>query len=323
MVGQTCAVGIAAELQRELRQIPAGWGVRKTNCLEWIGPELQRILRLDGSLGDEVCRQRLIDLLMKETARLPEPLKLLYRTASGITSDERFLNERLLSAEPVFQRESKTLSRRIRRAEELMAAGIAARYPRPAGPYSDQGWHWEEYRVELDLGKAHPTATMRRHIRALDDGQEVIREVFAVPRSAVGRTIGITALEGCTVTSVSQTTPSTWIATFQLDQPLRVGHVTQTVIRVTFESLDCLQPYLVMAPLQPCTRYEVTVRMGDPAVAALIWHIEGATTTSLDDQHPGPDAVEIQAGSVHSATFLNLMNGLAYGLGWTWSQRPA
>ncbi|MFT4228499.1 MAG: hypothetical protein QM624_18995 [Micropruina sp.] len=312
-------MGIAAELRMELKQIPAGWGVHKANCVQWIGPELQRILRLDGSLTDAVCRQRLIDLLMKETARLPEPLRLLYRIASGISSDERFLAERLLRAEPLFQRESKTLTRRLRRAEELMAAGIAARYPRPSGPYSDQGWHWEEYRADLDLGAPHPTVTMRRHIRALDDGQEVIREVFAVPRSAIGRTIGITALEGCTLTGVTQTSPSTWIATFQLDQALRVGHVTQTVVRVTFESLDCLRPYLVMAPLRPCSRYEVTVRVGRPSAAALIWTIDGATTTSLDDQHPAADASRPEPDSVHSATFTNLMNGLAYGLGWVWA----
>jgi hypothetical protein len=312
-------VRIVDELREELKQIPSGRGVRRSEAAAWVGPELQRILRLDASLSDDVWRQRLIDLLMKETARLPAPLRRLYRLASGIESDGRFLNQRLAAAEEEFQRESKTLTRRLREAESLMASGIAARYPRAAGPYADQGWHWEEYSAELDLTLRHPTVTLDRHIRALDDGQEVIREVFAVPQSAVGRTIGIQALEGCSVAGVLQNSPSTWTANFRLNQPLRRGFVTRTKVRITFENHECIRPYLVMAPLRPCSRYQATVRMGSPAAASTVWHIDGVTTTSLDDQLPPPDAQVVSAGSVHSVTFLNLMNGLAYGLAWVWA----
>lgn len=318
-LGHNLLVRIVDELREELKQIPSGRGVRRAHCHTWIGPELQRILRLDESLSDHVWRERLIDLLMKETARLPEQLRLLYRIASGIDSDGRFLNERLAAAERTFERESKTLTRRVREAESLMASGIAARNPRVIGPYGDQGWHWEVYSADLDLAPRHPTVTLDRQIRALDDGQEIIREIFAVPQTAVGRTLGITALSGCTVASVTQPSNSTWQASFQLDSPLRRGFVTRTKVRVTFENLECIRPYLVMAPLRPCSRYQVTVRMGSPAAASLIWKIDGLTTTSLDEQIPPPDAEAARAGSVHGATFHYLMNGLAYGLAWQWA----
>ncbi len=49
------------------------------------------------------------------------------------------------------------------------------------------------------------------------------------------------------------------------------------------------------SPVQP---YNVTVRVGDPAWVALIWRIDGVMTATVFDEHPGPDAVAAEPGSV-------------------------
>lgn len=38
------------------------------------------------------------------------------------------------------------------------------------------------------------------------------------------------------------------------------------------------------------------------------------------DGHPGPGAASVAPCASLTATFTNLMNGLAYGLGWTWAE---
>lgn len=306
-------------LEGELKALPVGRGVRRPRCREWLGSELQRILRLDASASDELCRQRLIDLIRKETARLPSDLKLLYRLASGIDSDARFLGERLKLAEELLDRESRALRRKLRRTEQLMAASLASQYPRDQHPYTDQGWHWEEYSVDLDLAPEEPTATITRRIRALFDGQQVVKEVFSVPRSAIGHTIRIDAVEGCELDEVVQTSPSIWVATFRLPAPLSTGYMQRTLVRATFDSIDAVAPFVAHNPVRPCSRYEVTVRVGDPSRVASYWQIDGFMPATVMDGHPGPGAVVVASGAVLTAIFTNLMNGLAYGLGWTWA----
>lgn len=314
-------VDAAEALEGELLALLVGRGVRRPRCRDWLGPELQRILRLDASASDELCRQRLIDLIRKETARLPSDLKQLYRLASGIDGDARFQRERLKAAEKLLDRGPRTLRRKLRRAEQMMAASLASQYPRNDHPYTDQGWHWEEYSVDLDLAPAEPTATITRRIRALFDGQQVVREVFSVPRSAVGHAIRFEALEGCELDDVVQTSPSIWVATFRLPVPLATGYVQRTLVRATFDSLDAVAPFVAHNPVRPCSRYEVTVRVGDPSRVASIWRIDGFMTATVLDEQPGPDAVTVGPGAVRTATFNNLMNGLVYGLGWTWAER--
>lgn len=309
---------LGTALEGELKAVSAGRGVRRPQCRDWLGPELQRILLVDASVSDELIRARLIDLLRKQTARLPADLKQLYRSASGIDSDARFLGERLKLVEKILDRESRALRRKLRRAEQLMAASLATQHPRQAHPYTDQGWHWEDYSVELDLSPAEPTATITRQVRALFDGQQVLQEVFSVPQAS-GRIIRFEALEGCELEGVIQTSPRIWVATFRLPVPLATGFVQRTKIRATFDSVASLAPYAAHVPVRPCSRYNVTVHVGDPARVGLIWRLDGVMMATVFDEHPGPDAVVAQPGSVLRASFSNLMNGLAYGLAWSWA----
>lgn len=152
--------------------------------------------------------------------------------AVGINADAPLLKDRLTKAGQVLDRDPRTLSRRLRQAETLVASNILARAEahgvplRPAGLAADlrvvglrserpAGRH-EPVRAAGPAGTPHPPARVSIPGTASHWGQPAVA-----------------GLDGCHVSEVRRLDDFTWQVTLDLPAPVRWGQ--QCAIGCRFE----------------------------------------------------------------------------------------
>ena len=306
-------------LREELKELHRGRGIRRNDVRSWLGPQLQKILGITATTSDEDARTALVALIDDHTRHFPRDLRYLFLVSTGISTDERYLEQRLEVAAKKLDRSVRVLRRHLRDAEEKLADSLAQTYGSSTGPFDDHGWQWETQDFSLVL-RDDAKLTVTRTLRALADHQKYVHESFIIPGALEpGAEPTFAALRGFTIVDVDHPSPTRWEVTFQLPQKFCRGQVLEVKFLVVIPNPRAINPFLVVAPLRSCRHICVTVDFGTPSIASTTWVINDAYPIGIEEYIPAsvenPNLTPVIVGEF-SAPHI----GLAYGVGWTWAE---
>lgn len=306
-------------ISAELRELHRGRGIRRPNIQRWLGAELQRILAIDPTTNDDEARAALIKLLDENTQAFPRDLRYLLLMASGVSSDEPFLEQRLAVAERVLDRSPRVLRRRLRIAEQLLGETLAVAHADIRGPFNDHGWSWEDHELDLVLAD-DATLTLTRTVRSLTDRPKQIHEAFGIPGSLEpGTDLTFTAVEGLSVVEVLRPSKTLWRVTLELPADLARGEVRPTTLQVHIPRARAMNPFVALAPLRPARSLKVNVDFGTPSAASRAWVLDGVISSDMAGLGNEVRDLNLATSTKVSASFSRPYPGLAYGIGWEWA----
>lgn len=307
-------------ISAELRELHRGRGIRRPNIQRWLGAELQRILGIDPTTNDEEARAALIKLLDDNTQTFPRDLRYLILMASGVSSDEPFLEQRLAVAERVLDRSPRVLRRRLRTAEQLLGETLAIAHADTRGPFNDHGWCWEDHELDLVLAD-DATLTLSRTVRSLTDRPKQIHEAFGIPGYLEpGTDLTFTALEGLSVVEVLQPSKTLWRVTLELPKDLARGEVRETKLEVRIPRARAMNPFMALAPLRPARSLKVSVDFGQPSAASRAWILDGVISSDMSGLGSEARDLDLSTSTKVKASFTRPYPGLAYGVAWDWAE---
>ncbi len=308
----------AMELAAELQAVQRGRGLGRSGVLDWVGPHLLEHLNVTPEATDATLREQLAGLLIDASANLPRDLRFLFLVAVGISNDAPLLKDRLAKAGQVLDRDARTLSRRLRQAELLVASTIIARAEAAASPFDPRGWLPTSASSHFDLS-GPPVVVTRQVLRALRE-QTAHQLVVSIPATATHREQPVvTGLDGCRVAGVHRLDDFTWQVTLALPRVVRWGQECTLGCRFEFGARDRLSPYAIMAPIVSVSSWDLSVDLGEPRAAERLWLIDRVPAPLIHEGHSGIVELDPLSQRVVEHRFTNLDRQFAYGVRWDWA----
>lgn len=255
--------------------------------------------------------------LLTDTMRaLPRDLRFVFGVAAGLDSDRPLLKDRLVAAGKVLDRDPRTLSRRLRQAEALLASELLQADRDLNRTYESGPWALSRLVLEIDLAHERPLATVTQVLRPLQDDLTEFRHTIAVaaplpPSEAPVLTAGA----GCRLRAIERVSDRSWVAVMDVP-PVPRGRSLELQFQVEFPYRSSLLPFAAFSPIRPCASLDVHVQFGDPPVAAHVWKVNETPPALVTDRPLGARSVPLVDGMA-SASFTALRPGFAYGLAWS------
>lgn len=301
-------------LREELQALQRGRGVRRPGIRTWLGPLLCGLVAPHPeAVSDRQLREQLVELLVDAAQALPGDLCGLFLVASAIESDEPLLKKRLEWASTRYDRDARTLSRYLRRAEALLAELLIQAAEEVESPYDSGAWVTTRMEPALSVDRPRPVARVGQVIRSTREDLAEFRQTVAVAVPPVDDVEPvITGLQGCVLTGVRRASDRSWIATFDVPPP-QLGRSRTTLYEVEFPDPESLQPFAAYAPLRGCASLEVRVQFDPDNIPAAIWRVDAVPTALVTDRPRGARSLTPREGRV-AAEFTGLRPGYAYGL---------
>ena len=303
-------------LRAELQALQRGRGVARPHVERWAGPTLLGLVKATCPT-DKQPGEHLVNMLIDAVLSLPTDLRFLFLMAAGIKSDEPLLKNRLLAAGRVLDRDPRTLSRRLREAEALLADLLLQGSEPEPSVYETGGWLTSRLALQIDAYRRRPRVVVSPVLRATRDRQTTYRYTIAVGVApAADEEPVVTGLEGATMLSMGRASERSWIVTFAVP-PVSRGRSHEASFEVEFPDRRYLQPFAAFAPIKPCVSLDVQVDFGQPGVAAESWRVDTVPPALVTDKAGGAQALGHEG--VVTASFTGLVPGYAYGIAWRWA----
>ena len=247
---------------------------------------------------------------------LPRDLRYAFSVAVGLESDRHLLKDRLQAAGKVLDRDPRTLSRRLRQAEALLASELLQADRKLNRTYESGPWALSRLVLEIDLSRERPLATVSQVLRPLQDDLSEFRHTIAVAAPLPpSEAPVVTAGAGCRLRAVERVSDRSWVAVLDVPPVLR-GRSLELSFQVEFPHRNSLLPFAAFSPIRPCASLDVHVQFGDPPVAAHVWKVNEMPPALVTDRPLGARNVPLPGG-LASVSFTGLRPGFAYGLAWS------
>ncbi len=307
----------ADEVADELQALQRGRGLRRPNIRAWLGPHLTELVGCEASADDEVWRTEVSAMLVGAADSLPRDQRYLFLVTSGIASDALLLKDRMTLAGEKLQRDHRSLSRRLRAAEQALAEFLLANR-RAHSVYDPQGWPTTAGAQIVDLASERPSITQRLTVRATRDRDtyDNVLSFLRAPDDWGGPEVEV--LSGGRLTALVHETGPTWRAIVRLPATVRAGEEATVELRVTFESRALLAPFVGLAPVVPVSSFDLEVDFGTPSAARKAWLFDDVPPFLIGQKLPPLEAFD-PAGGMVRLHFADLKRGMAYGIGWEWA----
>jgi len=328
-------------LQRELRTLARGRGLRSVDLDAQTGPLLRRYAGLDGTSG-AALRSGLVEWLGGGLTVLPDDLRVVAGVALGLEpgAAHRLLTDRLDWLAVEFDRDVRTLRRRLRDAFRLLAEvavagdgedgiGAARGWPGVRSPaaeaaaalaYGATDWYLERVGALMRLDTPSPELLESRRIVAMRDGLDEVALRMSLPRPPDAppspRDLGVDVMFGGRIVRVDRRGDTVFSPVLRLPRPLKAQerHEFGCVWRVP--AGQSMAPRYAMNPTIRCDALELRVRF--PAGAApVVQRLDGLPPRAVEDLAIDLTAVPVDGVGEASASFGHLALGLCYGLRWT------
>lgn len=306
----------AEQLQRELQGLQRGRGVARPHVRTWAGPLLRELLQDTPDKDEETLRTELASRLVDAAMALPTDLRYLFLVAAGIESDEPLLTQRLSGAGHVLDRDARTLSRYLRKAEALLASLLIQSDGEQDQPYDSGAWTTTRLSLDIDLTRPQPLASLTQVVRSLRSDQTEFRHTVAVAEAPPpGSHPRVAARSGCRLERLEALSERSWVAVFAVP-PIARGRSLQVQFDVQFPNRGSLLPFAAFAPIRPCASFDVRVALGDPPPTTDVWRVDAVPPPLVTDRPRDTQPLTLDAG-VGSASFTALRPGFAYGIAWS------
>lgn len=299
----------------ELQALQRGRGINRPRLKQWVGPQLQQLISGASDGSEQGEREALVALLADGALALPTDLRYLFLVACGIESDEPMLQQRLAAAGEVLDRNPRSLSRHLRRAEALMAE-LLLQTQQETDPYDTGGWATTRLVLDIRMDLPRPRAAITQVIRATRDHQREFRHTVAVTLpTPAGVAPVVTAVADCRLTRLERLSDRSWVAVLAVPTTHR-GRSHRLSFEVEFPGREYLMPFAAVAPIRPCASLDVRVQFGDPPLTTSVWRVDAVPPPLVTDRARGQRDLVLTDGMA-SADFTHLRPGYAYGLAWS------
>mgnify|MGYP000949235043 FL=1 len=305
------------ELAKELQALQRGRGLERPRAQDWVGPQLRQALKAAPDLPDAELRELVTGRLVEAAAELPRDLRYLFLSALGLNNQAPMLKERLALVAAALNRDPRTLSRRLRHVEELVAARLAEQLHEERGTVDPQGWLHESVSMFGDLSVSPPRVGFS-YVSVASRPLDSFVQVIGMTSTAADAEPGIIETRGCRLRSIVREAELLWAAYFDVDPTPRGARRTLS-FQVTFPELHNLAPFLVLGPVVFMKRIEVGVDLGEPPVADAVWLLDRVPTSLITDI-PHTRAPLADPGRVVRVAFDRPQIGFAHGLAWRWAR---
>lgn len=304
-------------LQRDLKALHHGRGVRRPKVSTWIGADLRAIMGVASGCTDAELRSTLIRLLTRSLQSLPKDLRYLFRVAVGLDADLPKLEERLAVASRALDRSGRVLRRRLRDAEALLADALLQERPETGNWWDADGWQWLGIRAHLVL-REDAVLILDQEVLALTAQPKFIHQMFTIPGLTADEEPDFEAVAGVGLVQVERTCPTGWRVSLELPRDMVGGETLETALRIRVPRASALQPYLAIAPVRESSGIVVEVDFGAAPTAASYWMLDAVLPSDLGAAGTmGVPADAKPAMGQVSASFERPRVGLAYGIAWS------
>lgn len=303
-------------LQRDLKALHHGRGVRRPKVSAWIGADLLAVMGGASGRTDAELRSALTRLLARSLQSLPKDLRYLFRVAVGLDSDLPKLEERLAVASRALDRSGRVLRRRLRDAEALLADALLQERPETGNWWDADGWQWLGMCAHLVL-REDAVLMLEQEVLALTAQPKFIHQMFTIPGLAADEEPDFEAVTGVELVQVERTGPTGWRASLELPRDMVGGETLGTMLRIRVPRASALEPYLAMAPIRESSAAAVSVDFGEDADGWSSWVLNGVLPSDLGSlaSLPIPADAKPTVGRVE-VSFERPRVGLAYGIAW-------
>lgn len=312
-----------AQLAEELDALHRGRGFHADDVTARVGPALSSVIFDDNEPDPAFGRDLLQRWLVAAAKDLPEDLRIVFLTALGLREPLPLLKDRLDGLAQATGLSHRTLTRRLREADKLVAASLEVRSDRSPddNPYAVRGWYVDRLEATAHLDRDRPRFDSLREIIATHDGVDQICESWSIPRpdkQPLLQDLELVATQGCQITELLRISPSTWRVTVVLDQVLVPRQRYRLGFSVTLPSRVYVRPFNAFVPVRRTRSFRSEVRYDDSTGLRAAWRFDGIPPMAMDDAVPIGQHLDLSSGAPLVAEWRTVRRGLAYGIGWSW-----
>ncbi|PPK70438.1 hypothetical protein V5P93_000681 [Actinokineospora auranticolor] len=321
----------STEFAAELRRLRRGRGVQGPRIGDEVGPALRALCAITPHDSHAAIREKLGARIAHLGAALPHDLRIAVGTALALDpgSSAKFLNDRMRALADRFDRDVRTVRRRIDEALDLLAEHAAlhqapdlAQPTGPAAPRPGTGpWRVERLEAVVRLDAGAPECIERRTIVAERDlGDRIVVPVS--PRSVdPGSTAPVRSYFGAELLDTVPRADGGCLLELRLPTPLTAGQRHEYGLVVDMPRA-APPPHYMYLPEQRCDSFDLRVRFPQAPVPTAVSLVRGARDLDSTDTEDA-EATTVDAVREVHARFDNLTSGLAYGLRWRYANLSA
>ncbi len=312
-----------AQLAEELDLLHRGRGFNANDVADNVGPILAAIVFSDNEPDGVFGRDLLRRWLLAAAGDLPDDLRHIFLVASGLRSTEPQLTQRLQALADELVISTRTVRRRLRDADRLVAAALEVRSRETPddNPFAVRGWYVDHLDSIAHLDLDRPVFESLRDIIVTHDGVEQICESWSIPKppnEPLPQDLDLTATEGCEITELAKISPSTWRVTLQLPGRLQRRRLHRVGLRIILPSPSYVRPFNAFVPVRRTRSFRAEVRYSADSGITDAWRIDGLPPMAMDDAVPIGEHFDLSTGQPLVAEWRTVRRGLGYGIGWTW-----
>jgi len=317
------------QLYAELGVLRKGWGLRRPNVRDRIGPELRRLCGIDESTTHSDARARMTAMLLRAFGALPDPVALAARVMVAIEPEYNgaTLTMRQQQLAGTWNVDPMTVRRRCNLALQLVSSHLAEYGPVASSDSSDEAdpfrraeWYTANSSTTLRLDKATPEATEVRTVVSLKDGLSRVALGLGLPRprSESRSKMGL-ELEmdfGGRLESNRQPSAEYFVHYIRFPRSLARGEFHTFSKTVRIPSGQLMAPHFVFRPLHRVDRFELRVKFDLLRLPRVVWRVSGIPYHVSEADGPGKDRLELDSLGEITVGFDRPMPGFGYGVRW-------
>jgi hypothetical protein len=312
-----------ARIAADLDSFHRGRGIHADDFATRVGPHLAQVVFADSNPEPTYGRDLLKRWFLAASQELPPDLRAVFLAASGMTQPGPRLTDRLGALSRSTGLANRTLVRRLRQADALVAAKLDALsyVSEDDNPFARRGWYVERLESTAYLDEERPRFVGVREVLCTIDGLEQICESLSVPRPPGDTSpvdLIVAATEGCEVDSLTRVSPSTWQVALGLPRPLAVGERHRLGVSIAMPSRAFVKPYNAFVPVRRTRSFAAVVHLPTDGSVTGAWRLDGVPPAAMEDGVPIGDSFDLPASEPLAAEWTTVRRGLGYGIGWSW-----
>lgn len=317
------------QLYTELAALRKGWGLRRPNVRDRIGPELRKLCGVDETTTHSAARAIVATLLTRTFGGLPDDFALAARVMMAMEPEypDPTLTLRQQRLAQVWNVDPMTVRRRCDLALQQASAHLAEHGSELAAVHFDEDdafkpneWYTATTSTTLRLDKPNPEATEVRKIVSLKEGLARVVLGFGLPRprsesrSRMGLEVEMEF--GGELESNRQPSAEYFVQYIRFPHPLANGeeHTFGRTLRIPPGQL--MAPHFVVRPLHRVDHFELRVKFNQRRLPRIVWRVSGIPYNVSEADGPSRDTLELDSLGEMVVEFTRLKPSFGYGIRW-------
>jgi hypothetical protein len=269
-----------------------------------------------------IIREKVIGTLNTLVEGLPEDLQTILRTtlALQVEAQGKFLNDRVKLLATRFDRDVRTIRRRMDEAIELLVENALKQQAAPDQATEGKDWHLRRYEAIMRLDSETPECIERRTIVSERDGLDRIQVSITLPPRGGGAAsssdLDAEPFYGAQLIDKQLMPGNRFAFNLRLPGALPRGQTHDFGLVIRIPSGKTINPYFVFFPERPCDSFDLRVRFASNALPTEVRIVPGVFHRAVDDLTSSGDVLPLDDVNEVHVNFSHLLSGYGYGVRW-------